>query len=483
MSGVPSNIIIPFVGVDFETVASTGASVFPLQGLLIGQKITAGTGTAEVKYLVSSADEVATLGGRGSQIHQLAIAYFANNATVPCKIIMLADGAGTKSTQVVTLTGTATAAGEIALYFNGTRIAAAVSVGDGFAVVGAALAAAATAEADLSHTAAYLSGDVTFTARNAGLAAGDVDCRLSFNAGETIPAGLTCVVGAFVAGATDPDVQDAIDAIGDEWFQIVAHAYSDATNIGKIQAYEATQFGVMVQRGAVWISPKRDTRANLITLGQTTATYNSKHVCMPAWYKRLESTTTGAGAIAGAILESLNGDVGQPLHRLAVAGITALATNERWTNIERNQVAVAGIATLSDANGVQLETPITMYLKNSAGAADASYQLIGNVIKLLYARYDFVNGLLATYPNARESDSSDNMKPGLQVMTPKIGLGYALVWFKRMEFEGILEGYSAFKALVTCKRSTVNSDRMEWSLPSDLVNAFMVGSGTIKFKL
>lgn len=486
MTGVPSNILIPFIGVDFDaSQAFSGSPSIPIQALLIGQMISAGTGTAETKYIVSNADEVRVLGGAGSQIHKMAQKFFANSTTVPCQIIMLADAGGAAAaTQVITIGGTkATAAGELVFYFDGERVAVSVAIDDTPTIVGDALVAAVALLDAPAFTLVNVAGTVTRTAKNKGVAAGDMDTRINYNTGESVPAGLTVSIAAVTPGTGDPDIQDAIDVIGDEWFQVVAHSYSDATNLAAIAAYCLTQDGPMVMLDQLWYAPKRDTRANLITMGTNTATYNSKYIVTPAWYARLQNVAEGAGAVAGAVAQSLVDEISTPLHRVALAGINALARADRWTNTERNQVAASGISTFTDDNGVQIEALVTMYLKNSSGALDPAYQLAHRRYQLAKARYSFRVQMLTKFPRAMLMDSSENLRPGLVAITPKIGRDEALAWFRQLERDGIVENYDDFKAALVCQRSDSNVNRLEWLLPPDLVNAFMVGSAVVQFKL
>lgn len=484
--GVPSNIYIPFVGVEFDnSQAFSGPATVPINPLLVGQLTSGGTGTAETKYSVSNADEVSVLGGAGSHIHMMAKSYFKNVSTAPCTIIMLADAGGSTAATVVTsITGTAaTEAGELDIYFNGIRVATSVAVGDTPTTVGDNVVLAVAALDGFPATVVNVTGTLTWTMKSKGIAAGDIDIRDSYNSGEKVPAGLTVAHAAVTPGTVDPDVQDAIDAIGDDWFNLVANPYTDNTNIAAIKTYAAAQDGSMVMKDQIWYAALRDTRANLITYGLDTTNHNSKHLVTRMWYKRLQSTSEGAAAQVGAHAQSLLADIGQPLHRVTLQGISALASSDRWTDTERNQVRNSGIATLKDDVGVQTEGEVTMYLKNSAGTADPSYQLINTVYNLMAQRYRFVQQILTKYPRARLADSAEKIRPGIQVMTPNIGRNEALIWYRQLERDGLAEDYDTFKANVVCQRSESNPNRLEWLLPSDLVNQFIVGSADIQFKL
>ena len=143
MTGVPSNIIIPFVGVEFDSSrAQVGAGEMPVNLLVIGQ-MTTGTGMAETLTLCTTAAEVGEKFGLGSQIHRMAIQVFANNTTVPVWFIALADATGTQATHEFTITGPATEAGkEFVGYVAGKRFAVAVANGDTATEIGDAWIAA-----------------------------------------------------------------------------------------------------------------------------------------------------------------------------------------------------------------------------------------------------------------------------------------------------------------------------------------------------
>lgn len=483
---VPSNVMIPFMGIEFDnSQAFSGPADVPIEALLIGQSIAAGTGVAATKYSVTNPDEVSILGGAGAHIHMMAKAFFKNVSTAPCTIIMLDDGgSATAATVTSTITGTAaTEAGELDIYFNGIRVATSVAVDDTPTATGDNVVIAVGLLDGFPATVANGAGVLTWTMKSKGIAAGDIDVRDSYNSKEKVPAGLTVVHGTPSTGTVDPDVQDAIDVIGDDWFNLVANPYTDATNTAAIKTYAAAQDGPMVQKDQIWFGMLRDTRANIITYGLDTTNHNSKYLATGAWYKRLQSTSEGAAAITGAYAQSLLGDVGQPLHRIALQGISALDKNDVWTDTERNQVATSGIMTFTDGTGVQTESTVTMYLLNSAAASDISYQFINTIYNLMAQRYRFRVQILTKFPRSRLASSSEKIRPGIQVITPNIGRNEALIWYRQLERDGLAEDYDTFKANLVCQRSESNPNRLEWLLPSDLVNQFIVGSADIQFKL
>lgn len=483
--GVPENILIPFMGIDFDgTQAFEGASTVPINALFIGQKLAAGTANAGQKYLVFSADEVSVLAGSGSVAHRMAIKAFANKTTVSATFIFLDDAAtSTAATIALTITGDATKSGELDLYYNGIRIAVSVAEDDSETTVGDNIVTAVSELEGFPATVANLAGVVTFTAKNKGIAAGDIDLRDSYNFKEAIPDGLSLSYGAVSAGTIDPDVQTAIDAIGDDWFNVIGHMFTDATNIGKIKTYAEAQDVSTVMKDQIWYAMLRDTRSNLITYGLDTANHNSKHLATGAWYKRLNAAYEGAAAVTAAYAQSLQDAIEKPLHRINLTGILALDKNDVWSDTERNQVASSGIQTFTDATGVATEATVTMYLKNSSNVSDPTYRFCNTVYNLMAQRYRFRVQILSKYPRAILVTEGEKIRPGVQFMSISKGRSEALIWYRQLVEDGLAEDYDTFKANLVVRRSTSNENRLEWLLPSDIVNQFIVGSADIQFKL
>ena len=489
MTGVPSNIIIPWVGVEFDSSrAQVGSGLMPVNVLVIGQ-MTSGSGEALTLYLCNTAEEVAEKFGLGSQIHRMAIYIFKNNTTVPVWFIALADATGTPAEWEFTITGPATEDGSFIGYVAGQRYSVSVTDEDTATEIGDAWVAKVNLDTELQATFANDAGVITGTVKNDGVAAGDLDIRFNHNQGEKFPAGVS--VGAVtnsVPGATDPSIADALAVIGDGWFNVICQPYTDSTSMDAVEDFLATQSGPMVQRDSLCYQAVRDSQADLITYGQASAR-NSQFMSVLGLKEsggELECTYEYAAMVAAAVAASIQEDPAVPLHRMTLSGATVVDVNNRWTPTERNQLALAGISTLTHNVGVQTEATVTMYLKNSAAAADTAYQQQNMIFELMAARYSFVNRILTKYPRAKLANNADGLQPGQQIMTEEIGKDEAVAWFIDGQYNGIFEGgsdaLSAFKDALVVLRDTNNVNRINWLLPPDMMNQFIVGSGTLQFR-
>jgi phage tail sheath gpL-like len=488
MTGVPDNVIIPTIAMDFDSSrANAGSSKMPIRVLVLGQRVAAGTVAALEKYRANSAAEVALKSGNGSMLANTARTYFRNARNVDTTFIGIADEQGaTKSTHSITIAGTATEDGELPIYCDGIRVAVPVSVGDTGGDIVSAAVDLANEKSDLIPGVASVVTTTTFreTSNNAGVAAGDMDLRVCANEGEQVPAGIMVSAETSVAGTVDPDVQDVIDVIGDDWYNVIINPYSDATNTAAWESFMRSYIAIDAQKGGIVYQFKRDTHANMISFG-VNSSRNCPYVATYPAYKRLQSIYRLAAAVGGAAAVSLQDDVAVPLHRINLEDVTVLNSADRWTPTERNQLAMSGIATLSDYNSVQTEATVTMYLRNSAGAQDTAYQQQNTVYQLLYARYAFVNGLLSKYPRAKLCRNDENVEAGQQIMTIDIATSEAVLWFKLMQKEGVFEGgqevLDQFIADLVVRR--VGANRIEWIVSPDLMNQFIVGSATLAFVL
>lgn len=486
MAGVPSNIMIPWVGVEFDSSRASTEAEMPITLLLVGQRLSTGTVPAETKFSATTADEVGEKAGLGSMLHRMAIYAFKNNGTVPVVCIGLDDATGTPGTVDLGITGTATKSGEIDLYIAGERFALGVEIGDLAADIGTALAALINLDINLQVTAAWSTNKIVLTCRHDGIAASDLDVRYNYNAGEKTPAGITLAAPAYTAGTVDPDIQDAIDALGGSWFNVVAQPYTDNTNMGDLQDYLDTLAGPMEQRAAFAYQAKRDTHANMVTFGEDTTNHNNEWTAILPAYKRLQSTYEISAAVSAAVARSIAEDPAVPLHRISVKGISALDSNDLWTPTERNTLARASVCTFTDERGVQTESMVTLYRKNSAGALDTAYQQQNTMFILSALRFYFVNQILTKYPRAKLTTSAEGIGAGQQIMSVDIGKAEAVAWFLSMQRRGYVEGGQAvidqFKNELVVERDESNLNRMNWLLPPDLMNQFIVGSGIMQFR-
>lgn len=485
-ASVPSNLRVPFVTAEFDSSrAQQGPALLSYRALIIGQKRTAGTGTANSLVKVTSADQVLTLAGRGSMLHRQAKAWFANNRFTETWVGILDDaGAGVAATGTITVTGPATAAGTISLYIAGELVQVAVASGDAATAIATAISAAINANLDLPVTASPAAAVVTVTHRHKGEVGNDCDMRVNYQDGEKLPSGVSLAFVAMAAGATNPTLTTLLAALGDNWFHVWSHGYKDTTSLTAIEAELSSRFGPTRMIDAVAITSATGTQGTLTTLGGARNSPHSVIVAQPG-KNPLTPPSEFAAAVAAVVAFNGNADPARPLQTLALTGVRAPAEVDRFTMAERNLCLYDGIATTKAdvSGGVQLERVITTYQTNAAGADDTSYLDVTTMLTLMYLRYSFRSRILLRYPRHKLANDGTRFGAGQAVITPALGKAEAICWFRDMEELGLVENFDQFKTDLLVERSSTDPNRLNFLLPPDLINMLVVSAANIQFRL
>lgn len=481
---VPSNLRVPFFAAEFNNSrAEQGPSVLAYRGLIIGQKTSAGTGTANTLYRVTSANDVLTLAGRGSMLHRQALAWFSANKSTETWIGVLADnGAGVAASGTLTVTGPATAAGTISLYFGGTLVEVAVASGDSANTIAASINTAINAALDLPVTSTVSSAVVTVSFRHKGTVGNAFDIRKNYADGEALPAGVTVTIVALASGATNPALTTLISNMGDSWFHIWAIPYTDSTSLTAVETELHSRFGPMRMIDGVCFTSANDTVANLATLGDSR---NSAHLSIVATDSSPTPPMEYAACVAAVAAKYGSIDPARPFQTLPLTWVKAPAEIDRMTLEERNSCLYDGISTAKVGGGslVQLERLITTYQTNAAGADDTSYLDVTTMLNLMYLRYSLRNRFLNRYPRHKLANDGTRFGAGQAVITPKIAKAECIAWFRDMETLGLVEGFAQFKADLVVERDVSNPNRLNILASPDIINSFIVGAAQLQFLL
>ena len=480
---IPNDLRVPFMYVEFDpSNVFQGPSLLKYSCILIGQKLTTGATRPALKLdKISSYDQANNYYGQGSQLARMVKAWRTNNQISDLYCISLSDdGAGVTATGSFVIGGTASANGSIPVYVGGDRIVIAVNDGETASVIGDRLAAAFPSDSPV--TAVNISGTVATIAKNKGEPGNDIYLDAFYNAGEELPAGLTFSINQMSGGQNNPAIQDAIDVIGDIWYQVIAAPYYDATNLTAIETELSSRYGALRMIDGMYFTSRRGSIGSLESFGNGR---NNPHVCCIHSTGMLTSSfELAAGVAAQAALEG-QADPARPLQTLAVLGMVPPREENRFTLQENNGLLYDGISTFYvDGGGVvRIQRLITMYQTNALGAPDVAYLDVNTMLTLMYLRYDFRTQILTRYPRAKLANDGVQVGPGQQVMTPKLGKAEAINIFRGWELLGLVENVDQFKRDLICVRSTTDVNRLNWILPPDLMNQFRVGAAVIQFLL
>jgi phage tail sheath gpL-like len=142
--------------------------------------ITAGTMAAATPTFCASADDAGTYAARGSELHSMAEAVFAQYPDATVYLEAVADGGGTAASLVNTFATNASAAFTIRIYACGKIIDVPVASGDTPTVIATACAEAINDVDTLPFTAQFSAGALTLTAKHTGPRGNALTCAFSF---------------------------------------------------------------------------------------------------------------------------------------------------------------------------------------------------------------------------------------------------------------------------------------------------------------
>lgn len=482
---IPNDRLTPFAYVEFDNSrAVQGPGILTYVFLIIGQRISSGSIAAEVPKLVSSVAQAEDYWGRGSQIADMFRAFKQNNESGEVWGVAL-DDSGAAASADFAFSGTATEAGEVVAYFGGHRVAVTVEDGDTAAnIVTNMLAELADSDHDMiPANFSGNSGTLHVVQKNAGDVGNDFDCRLNYYDGEALPAGISCSITASHGGSGAPDIQDALDAIGDTQYHVIIHPYTNSANLEALEAELEDRWGPLNQNDGMAVTFKKDSYADLVTLGSSR---NSAHSIIVGDNEIPTSPWAVAAAVGAVFGYNAQIDPARPFQTLRLYGVLQPETTDKLTSTERNILLRNGIATLMhDRSGgvVRIERLVTTYQLNPFGTADTSYRDATTVKTLSYLRWDWRNFLLNKYPRHKLADDGTRYAQGQAIMTPKLAKSEAILKFTQWESLGLVEGLAQFKRDLVVERNEQDPNRLDILLPTDLVNQLIISGTQIQFLL
>lgn len=482
---IPASILTPGVFVEFDgSRAVKGLAARPNETVILAQKLTAGTATAEVPVLVSSSDEAAALFGAESQAHQMVRAYKQIDALAPVWVVPYIDsGSGVAATGTITWSGSATAAGSIVYYIGGRRVEVGIASGDTAATIETnSLAAIALVASSLPATVAGDAGTgLDFTARHAGTIGNLILLGVCLQPGEKIPAGLTVTVTAMASGATDTALTGAIAALGEDQYPTLVVGNSAATEVARVVTEaESRWLPMRAIEGSIFVG-RYDSAANLQTYGDG---FNSGMLVAVGAEKTAMQALPWEMAAQAAAISALQDQVNpaRASTGASFAGYSAAPRGSRYTRAQRDTLLRHGIATVKAGSDGRLlvERFVTTYKTNALGLVDTALQDHATVRLLAALRYTWRARVGAKFPNWLLADDGNEVQ-GQPIITPKGMKSEAIAWYGDTCEAAWTANPAAFAAAVLVERDSSDKNRINMILPPDLMRNLLVTAAQIAY--
>lgn len=451
---IPDNLRPAGFFAEFDSSrANTGSMQHKL--LVLGQRLATGSVAALTPIRVSRPAEAPLFFGPGSQLSDMLIAVHSVKPAVDVWAIAVDDlGAGQAAVGNLLLTNAASVAGTLRVELGNLAVRVGVTLGMASSAMASAVVTAINARTDLPAIAAINGSNasrVDLTARNKGLSGNDIPIRVRFEVAAQ-PTAPTIAITPFAGGTGNPDIADAIAAMGDEWYRWIITPWTDTTNLAALETELADRFGALRAIGARAFSAYRGTFGQATTFGNSR---NSPHVsCIGTGMSQTPPHIWAAvnGAIAAG---SLANDPARQLTTLALPGLQPPLPEDRFTFSERNNLAFEGVSTytVDDGGIVRIENQLTMYQTDGQGNADDSMLHIN--VPELYEEYRRQQKLLFA-PHSRDklADDGNNLPVGQPIMTPKKAKVMLVNWYRDLiEQRGWCENLEDYQASLLVEKT------------------------------
>ncbi|MEX0732842.1 MAG: phage tail sheath subtilisin-like domain-containing protein [Aquisalimonadaceae bacterium] len=482
---IPAQLRLPGVYIEFDSRLA-GSSAFQGKLLLIGQRLDTGERDALDLDRVTSAESAERYYGRGSMLAEMLRASLSAEPYLETWAIALDDDvAGVAADGSLTVTGPATRAGTMSLYIAGYRVRVGVASGDSDEDVAQAIVDAIGEDTRLPVTAEVDGTEakqVNLTARWAGETGNDIDVRLSARGEDTVQ-GVSVEITALSGGSGNPDLADAIAALGSEQWNWIACPYTDTASLDALTAELDERWGPMRQIGGRAFAAYRGTHSETGTFGSA---LNSPHLTVMGTGTAPSPTWLWAATNAATAGQALANDPARPLQTLELPGLMGPKQSQRFTDAERNLLLFDGIATYRVATDgtVLIERQVTTYQETDSGVTSDAYLDINTPETLERIRYDQRARILQRYPRHKLASDADaeNYGAGQPIATPNVIKGELLSLYRDFMERGWVQDYAGYTESFQASIDPEDPSRLNIIDSPKLVGQYRIHAQQVQFR-
>ena len=363
--------------------------------LLIGDKSSAGSIAANKPTEVATEQEAIALAGSGSVLMQMYKAAKKAWKYTQISFLCYEVAASSAATWSFTLTGTATAAGQVGVDCNGVQIVTGVAKTDTAAAIATALAAEINNTPDAPFTAAADSGTVTLTAKCKGAYISTAAGGLNVSAISTAT-GVTAGNVTTTAGTGTVNLETALAAAFPERYHIIVSPVSDETNLGKLKVHLEAAAAPLEQRGQRAICAMV---SNTASAAKTEALkHNYERIHIAAVKNKINATAWEIAAGLGAIFAS-NSKPNVPMNGVAIPGLAIPATEDKWSGDEQDLLLYGGVIPLVEEDSQLCIVRAVTTKSNNSGSRFTKLIDTGVIASLDYFRDSILAMHKAKYKN------------------------------------------------------------------------------------
>jgi phage tail sheath gpL-like len=361
----------------------------PQRIAIIAQGSTAATFSTDKKQ-ITTAGEVGEDYGYGSPAHLIAKQLYPVNGdgvgSIPVTLYPLDDdGSGVAAAGDVTPGGTPTTAASYTVKIGEVESEPfVISVGDVVADVTAAMTEAINAVLDMPVVAVDSTTKVDITSKWKGTSANGIVVEV---VGSTT-AGNTFAITQPTGGLVNPDVDDALNQVGDVWETLVINAMdiADTGTLDKLSTFGEGRWDADVRKPIVAFTGNTiadPVAATAVSAARTTDRVNAQSV-LPG---SNELPFVVAGRTVARIAVRADNDPAYDYGSMQLTGLVAGADGDQWTSDQRDIAIKLGSSSVIIRDGVpNIGDTVTFY--NPTSEPVPAYRYVVDIMKIMTILYN-----------------------------------------------------------------------------------------------
>lgn len=384
-TAVDPSAVARVLGIDtiFKDLRGGRVVNLPQRIAVVGQGNTLSV-YSTAKQQFSSAIDVANVYGYGSPLHLVARQLFPTNGdgvgTIPVTFYPLADDAGgVAATGDITPSGTPTLDATFRVNVNNILSSEfVIGVGDTVATMVTKITEAINGTLEMPVVAVDNTTDVQLTAKWEGASSNDILVAVTGSVANGVSVAITQPNG----GAVNPDVDDALNQVGDVWETMFINCMelADVTTLGKFSTFGEGRWGALTRKPCMAFTGNRTATVAAATVVSDSRRTDRTNVQLVAPGSVDLNFVIAARQVA-RIAVVANNNPPKDYGSQQATGLTPGADGDQWTYPERDQAVKAGSSTVEVKDGViNLADTVTFY--HPTGDPLPAYRYVVDIVKL-----------------------------------------------------------------------------------------------------
>lgn len=369
----------------FKDLKVGAATLLPQMGAIVGQGATSATYSTD-KAQHTSALSVANTYGYGSPLHLAALQIFPLNGdgvgTIPMTFYPLEDdGSGVAAAGDITPSGPATGSASFVVRINNIDSEQfVVSSGDSVATIITSMFTAIAAELDLPMTAVDNTTVLDLTAKWAGASSNDLYIEVVATSEDN--SGITFGITQPTGGLVNPDVQPALDQVGNVWETMFLNCMeiADTTTLDAFANFNEGRWGALSHKPSVTFTGNSAEDVNTATtVSDSRKTDRSNSQLVAPGSKDLPFVI--AARQMARIITLANNVPAHDYGRRQATGLTPGADGVQWDYADKDSAVKKGSSTIDSIDGVvSISDVVTFY--HPSGDPLPAYRYVVDIVKI-----------------------------------------------------------------------------------------------------